>query len=137
MDQLAHRIKQLTNEYKEYIETRLDLMVLNVGEQVTQWLGESIQKLIGYSVLGVGFLFAMIALAFYLAELLNSTALGFLVVSIPLLIAGAALASARPKGISRSIQNQFMDGIIRSIEKDEKNNDLPEIVGPKQLQEKQ
>lgn len=126
MDQLNSRIKQITNELKQYLEARLDLVVLNVGEQITQWLGESIQKLIGFTVLGAGIFFGMIALAIYLGELFQNQALGYLAVSIPLLLIGLLLASAKPKGIAKSIQNQFMDGILKSIEKKEQS-DLVEL----------
>lgn len=130
MDQVSNRIKQITYELKAYIETRLDLLVLNVGEQVTKWLGESIQKLIGFTILGIGFFFALIALSIYIGELLNSQPLGFLAVAIPLIIIGALFASTRPRGIANSIQNQFMDGILKSIEKkdDEVELKLPEAT---------
>jgi hypothetical protein len=117
MDQLNSRVKQITNELKQYVETRLDLLVLNVGEQVTKWLGESIQKLIGFTVLGIGSFFGLMALAIYLGELLENPALGYLIVALPMILIGLLLASAKPKGIAKSIQNQFMDGILKSIEK--------------------
>ncbi len=128
MDQLNSRIKQITSELKEYVETRLDLVVLNVGEQVTKWLGESIQKLIGFTVLGVGLFFGMIALAIYVGELIGNEALGYLIVAAPLILIGLILASAKPKGVAKSIQNQFMDGILKSIEKKEQKaiKKLPE-----------
>jgi hypothetical protein len=126
MDQITDRIKQLSNELKEYVETRLDLMVLNIGEQVTLWLGESIQKLIGYTVLGVGLFFGMIALAIYLGEVLGNAALGYLVTAAPLILIGFILAMAKPKGVARSIQNQFMEGILKSIDK--KSSSKPEEI---------
>ena len=128
MDQVSNRIKQLTQELKAYIETRLDLLVLNVGEQVTKWLGESIQKLIGFTILGIGFFFALIALAIYLGDLLESPSLGYLAVAVPLILIGALFVSARPRGIAKSIQNQFMDGILESIDK---KDDEVELKLPK------
>lgn len=136
MDQLNSRIKQITNELKLYVETRLDLMVLNVGEQVTKWLGESIQKLIGFSILAIGLFFGMLALAIYLGDLLGNEALGYLIVSAPLILIGLLLASAKPKGVAKSIQNQFMDGILKSIEK-KKEDSIEQIPSstPKALPE--
>lgn len=131
MDQLNSRVKQITNELKQYVETRLDLLVLNIGEQITKWLGESIQKLIGFTVLGIGVFFGMMALAIYIGELLGNVAIGYLIVSAPMILIGILLASAKPKGIAKSIQNQFMDGILKSIEKKEQDT-LEKLPAPKQ-----
>lgn len=131
MDQLNSRVKQITNELKQYVETRLDLLVLNIGEQITKWLGESIQKLIGFTVLGIGVFFGMIALAIYIGELLGNVAIGYLIVSAPMILIGLLLASAKPKGIAKSIQNQFMDGILKSIEKKEQDT-LEKLPAPEQ-----
>ncbi len=131
MDPLNSRVKQITNELKQYVETRLDLLVLNVGEQVTKWLGESIQKLVGFTILGIGFFFGLISLAIYLGDLLENLALGYLIISMPMILIGLLLASAKPKGIAKSIQNQFMDGILTSIEKKEQETS-DTLPAPKQ-----
>ena len=59
MDQLSQRIKQTTNELKDYLETRFELLVLNVSERVTLWIGKTVQQLIGFTVLGAGILFGL------------------------------------------------------------------------------
>ena len=121
MDLFSERLKKITNELKSYMEARIDLLVLTLGEQVTQWVGDSIQKFVGYIILGTGFLFALIALAFYLGELplINSEALGFLIVAGGLLLIGIIFAFATPKRISRSIQQQMMEGVLKAIDKNE------------------
>ncbi len=128
MDQLNARLKQITNELKQYFEARIDLLVLNIGENITGWLGSSIQKLIGFIVIGVGGFFGLIALAIWLGDVIGNEALGYLVVALPLLLAGALLAFAKPGKIARGIQNQFMDGILKTIEKEEnKQERLPPV----------
>ncbi|MBO6536160.1 MAG: phage holin family protein [Balneolaceae bacterium] len=128
MDQLNARLKQITNELKQYFEARIDLMVLNIGENITAWLGSSIQKLIGFIILGFGGLFGMIALAIWLGDIIGNEAIGYLIVAIPLLITGALLSFAKPGKIARGIQNQFMDGIIKSI--DNKQEQTQEQLPP-------
>ncbi|MBO6792383.1 MAG: phage holin family protein [Balneolaceae bacterium] len=128
MDQLNSRLKQITNELKQYFEARIDLLVLNIGENITGWLGSSIQKLIGFVVLGVGGLFGLIALAIWLGDVIGNEAMGYLVVAFPLMLIGALLAFAKPGKIAHGIQNQFMDGILKSIEKEENNQEqLPPV----------
>lgn len=137
MDPISSRIKKITNELKEYLEARIDLLVLNVGEQVTKVLGESLQKLVGFTIFGVGIFFVMIALAIYLGDVLDNEALGYLIVSLPLIVLGALFAKARPRGVAKSIQNQFMEGVLASLEDDKtEEEDKPQVLiqnSPKQL----
>lgn len=137
MDQLNSRLKQITGELKEYLETRINLLVLNVGEQVTGWVGISTQKIIGYTVLGCGLFFAALAGAFFLGDLLENDALGFLIVSLPLLLIGVIFALAKPFGIANSIQRQLMAGVIKSIEEGEvQEEQVPQLTdgeGKKEL----
>lgn len=117
MDQFSSRIKQLTNELKEYFEIKLNLAVLNIGEQLSRLLGESIQKLVGYIIIGVGSFFGLIALAIYLGDLLNNEAIGYAIIALPLFIIGLFLILS--KGIAKGIQNKFMGEVLKALEDDE------------------
>ncbi|MEQ9308818.1 MAG: hypothetical protein RLN90_05135 [Balneolaceae bacterium] len=134
MDQLGSRLKQLSYELREYIETRIDLLVLNVSDQVTNWISVSIQKIIGFSIIGSGLLFAMIALAIYVGDLLDNEAIGFALVAIPLLLMGLLLAISKPFGIAKNIQKQLMAGVLESLE-DEKEKITLELKEPMELKE--
>lgn len=129
MDQLGSRLKQLSSELRDYIETRIDLLVLNVSDQVTQWISSSIQKIIGFLIIGSGFLFGMIALAIYIGELVNNEALGFAIVSLPLFLIGLILMLSKPFGIAKTIQKQLMAGVLESLE-DEKEKIVLELKEP-------
>ena len=124
MDQLSQRIKQTTNELKDYLETRFELLVLNVSERVTLWIGETVQQLIGFTILGAGILFGLFALAFYLGEFFESTALGFAVVSAPILILGLILTVIKPKRIARNIQNQFMNDVLKALDENKEESEI-------------
>ena len=124
MDQLSQRIKQTTNELKDYFETKFELLVLNVSERVTLWIGETIQQLVAFTILGIGLLLGLFALGFYLGELFGSTALGFAVVSAPVLILGLILTIAKPKGIARNIQNQFMNDVLKALDDNKEKSDI-------------
>lgn len=123
MDQLGERLKHIVNELKDYVETRLELLLINISDKITFRIGLSIQKLLGFSLLGVGLLFALVALALYLGELLDSRALGYVIVSVPLLLTGIFFAFGKPKAIARGIQLQIMEEIIEALE--EKVEELP------------
>ena len=134
MDQLGSRLKQLSNELREYVETRLELLVLTVGDQVSQWIAQSTQKIIGFSVIGCGLFFGMMALAIYLGDLLKNDAIGYLIVAAFLLLVGLVLFIAKPFGIAKSIQKQLMSGILEALE-DEKPSEKLVITEPKKLQQ--
>ncbi len=134
MDQLGSRLKQLSSEFREYIETRIDLLVLNVSDQVTSWISISIQKIIGFSIIGSGLLFGMIALAIYLGDVLSNEALGFAIIALPLILIGLVLAFSKPFGIANTIQKQLMVGVLESLEEKSEQPKL-EIKEPKELKE--
>lgn len=137
MDQLGNRVKQISTELREYLETKIDLLVLTVSDKVTQWIGHAFQRILGYSVLGFGLLFALIALAIYLGEILENEALGYLIVSIPLLIIGMIFAFARPMALAKSVQRQFMNEILKSLEEEQQPTSLqlPESKGKERPKE--
>lgn len=119
MDDLGSRIKHITNELKDYVETKLELTMLNVSEKVSYWIGQSIQQLFGYTLLGVGLIFGMTALAIYLGEILNNEWAGYLIVASPFLLLGIIFVLIKPKSLARRIQSQILAEIIDSIETDE------------------
>lgn len=119
MDDLGSRIKHITNELKDYVETKLELTMLNVSEKVSYWIGQSIQQLFGYTLLGVGLIFGMTALAIYLGEILNNEWAGYLIVASPFLLLGIIFVLIKPKSLARRIQSQILTEIIDSIETDE------------------
>ena len=137
MDQLGHRLKQLTVELKEYIETRLELLLLDFSEQITSWLGQTIQKTVGILLLTIGFFFGAFALAIYLGDVLGNESLGYLIVSIPFLLIGTIFAVTSSKGLATKVQNQFMKEVIKAIDqKEEKAKQLPEKSEKEQISDK-
>ena len=116
MDQLAQRIKQVSNELKDYVETRIELLILNLSDKGTLWLGDLIQQTFHLVILGTGLLFGLIALGFYLGELLNSMPAGFGIIGGFLFLVGLILILSKPKNISRKIQSQIMHDVIEALD---------------------
>ncbi|MBN2732158.1 MAG: phage holin family protein [Balneolaceae bacterium] len=124
-DRIGQRIKHITVDLKRYVEKRIELMVINVGEQYARWIAESIQKIAGLIFLFGALVFLLIALALYLGELLNSRSLGFVLVSIPFLICGYLFFNLKPASISRKLRTEFEEELIgifkvENIQKDDK-----------------
>lgn len=125
MDDLGKRIKNVTHELKDYIETKLELTLLNVGGQVSYWIGKSIQSLVGYTILAIGLVFGMMALAIYLGEVLDQMWAGYAIVASPFIIIGLIFVIVKPKAIVRSIQDQILAEFINSLEEGNSFKELP------------
>ena len=53
-DQMGQRLRRITADLKLYIEKRLELMMLNTGEQISGWMAASV------------YYFCLVVFAFYL-----------------------------------------------------------------------
>lgn len=118
MEDLGHRIKHITAELKEYVETRLELVFLNIGDRITYLIGQSIQSLLGFTILAIGLIFGMTALAIYLGELLDERWAGYAIVGTPFLILGLIFIFSKPRFITRRIQNQILSELMAAFEED-------------------
>lgn len=124
-DRIGQRIKHITLDLKRYVEKRIELIVINIGEQYARWIAESIQKIAGLIFLFSALVFLLIALALYLGALLGSRSLGFVLVSIPFLICGYLFFNLKPASISRKLRTEFEEELIgifevENIQKDDK-----------------
>jgi len=133
MDDLGKRIKNVTHELKDYIETRLELTLLNIGDHVTHLIGRSIQSLIGYTILGIGLVFGIIALSIYLGEILNKPWAGYAIVSAPFIIVGLIFVVLKPKSLVKKIQDQILAEFIDSLNE----SDLPKELPSKEISKKE
>lgn len=121
MDQLGGRIRHITNELREYVETRLELTLVSVSDKVSELIGRSAQKLLGIAVLLLGCVFALTSLSIYLGDVLDNQALGYLLVSVPLMLCGLLVFFIGPRSVAKSIQRQIMKEVLLSLKEKEKN----------------
>lgn len=108
--------KGLPGEVREYIEKRIQLATLIISEKVSRIISNSIQKIAGILLLACGLLFAWAALCYYLGDLLDSIALGFLAGSLPLLLAGIILYKTKLKFLAEKIQTDMIAGMLGKFE---------------------
>lgn len=135
-DQIGHRLKTISTDVKLYIEKRIELLLLNIGERLSQWAAESIHKLIGISLLAVGAIFTLTTLAIFLSDVLNNPTLGFLIVSVLLLLLGGLFYYLRPHSFSDYMQHQFESEILKVLSLDEKKEKKSEELPESTEQEK-
>lgn len=115
-DQLGQRLKAVSSDLKLYIEKRIELVLLNIGESVSGWLAASIHRAAGGLLLLLGFCFLLVALAIYLGNLLESRSLGYVAVGVPLLLMGFLFMYLKPKGLFKKLEHLFEAEVIKAIE---------------------
>jgi hypothetical protein len=126
MEDLGSRIKQITRELKQYVETRIELTILNVSDKVTYLIGQSIQQLFGYTIFALGLVFGLVALAIYLGDVLDTEWAGYALVGAPFLIFGLIFITIKPKSIARKIQAQLLAELLDSMpDKEKEMKELP------------
>ncbi len=134
-DNLGERFRTITGDLKLYIEKRIELLLLNIGEQYSRWMAESLQKVTGILLLFGASVFLLVALAVYLGELLDSPSLGYVIVSLPLVVTGIFLVYLKPKSFTEKLQEQFESELIRALgengENEKETLNLPEITEEK------
>ncbi len=114
-DPFGRRLKTISGDLKLYIEKRVELLLLNVGEHFSRMMAESVQKVAGLLLLSGASVFLLVALAHFLGDLLDNQSLGYILVSIPLFIAGLFFYYLKPKSMVDGLQNHFEKEIIRAI----------------------
>jgi len=121
-DQLGKRFRTITGDLKLYIEKRIELLLLNIGEQYSQWMAESIQKLTGIILLFGAFVFILVAIAIYLGELLGRPGLGYVIVSLPLFITGLFFFYLKPRSLAENLQQHFESELINALTQNGEGN---------------
>jgi len=125
--EISEGIKEISRDVRIYVEKRFELFSLTISEQISFILADSLQRVIGFLLLAGGFIFLWLALGFYLGELLQSNSIGFLLSSLPLLIAGFLFLKIQPVSVTKQIQSdilkQMMDTMdMISLETESKND---------------
>lgn len=127
---MAERFKTISNDLKLYVEKRIELLLLSVGEQYSKWFAKSILKATGLFLVFGALVFLLVALAIYLGEVTGIPSLGYVIVSLPLLIVGVLFFYVKPKSLVDNLQRYFeaelLEALIENGESDKKLLNLPE-----------
>ena len=102
-------------DIKSYVDSRLELFTISIAEKIASVISASIQKTMGIILLAVGALFVWIALGFFLGDLLDDNALGFLLSSLPLLLFGLILFKRSSKSFEAKIQSDIIKKVNPKI----------------------
>ncbi|MEX0945284.1 MAG: phage holin family protein [Balneolaceae bacterium] len=117
----------LKEEIRAYIDARVQLFTMNIAEKISLIIADSVQKILGLTLLGASLYFFCFALAFYLGDFLDNYSIGFAIVAIPFLLFGAIFLNRKSKRLTEKIQADIIGKMIT----DNDSDDLPEKIGGK------
>ncbi len=113
MENTKNEIKALVTEFKEYINLRTQLAELQIKNAAASLIASMATNVGSILFMSMCFLFASLALGFYLSEILGSYSLGFLIVAgIYFLLALILLL------FKSTIQTKISNSIIAQLFKD-------------------
>lgn len=121
---------ELKNDISTYVETRFELMKLNTYERVAKIVAVlsygTVLILLAFFVI----LFLFLSLGFFLGEILNSMALGFLLVVGMYLLLFGLIILFREK-ISVKVTNEIITAMMSKDEREEEEttNPVGDIAG--------
>jgi uncharacterized membrane protein YqjE len=106
-DHLLDRIKKLPVEVRLLLEKRIELYVIEFGENVSKNASKVISGLVSGLVFVLALVFGLFALAFFVGHVLNSNAAGFAVVSALLLVFGLVVYLLSPELIESRLRDKI------------------------------
>ena len=107
--------RRLSTELRRYIEKRIELIATEMNGQFSMMASITVLRTVGFVILLFAVLFLLFALAWYLGDLLGNISLGFLLASVPLLIAGITLVLLRPRRLLHRIRLQFFRQFMQMV----------------------
>lgn len=110
-------IKELVNEFKEYMAMRIELSTLQSKKIIALLIGNISSNMLVLIFAAMGFLFGSFSLAYYLSDVFHSLSIGFLCLTgIYLFI--ALICFMFRKSIKRNVANNMIKQLFNSEEND-------------------
>jgi len=131
-DVITQRFQLFKKQIKRYIERRIELSVIESGEQLSYLFANLAHQVSGLIILLCGLAFLFIASALYLGELLQRPSLGFVIVSIPLFIIGAIFIRMRPRSLTERIRLSVLREMMHIAELRERSNNQEQEKQPEE-----
>ena len=122
MDEIMYKTGETVEYAKQYVDQQKQLIKLDVAEKSAQLISSAVTGVVLAVVGLLTLLFASLALAFFLGDVLDSIALGFLIVTIIYAVVALVVNSTKRKLVT----NPVLSGVITKFfddSNDSENND--------------
>ena len=110
-------VKRLPGELRLMLEKRLELMALDLTEGASALFSRLLFVIMGAMLLTLAMFFMLLGLSDYLGELLDHSALGYLVTALPLLLLSVLLLGKRPRTVYLKIKSKILKQLLDLITK--------------------
>lgn len=117
LKQLTRHLREITVELKLFVEKRIQLMMLNIGEHFSGLIASASQILSGAIILFLGVCFLLVALAIFLSNLLEIQGIGYVIVAALLFIIGFCFLFFKPMGVFKKLQRRLEAEVIEVVNK--------------------
>lgn len=101
------QIRQIVADLQAYIEKKIELKSLEFQEKGAVVAAAAISNLLGIILLVVGLFFLLVTAGLGLGELLGNTTLGFLVLSMLLIIVGGYIYATKRNALKKKLERQI------------------------------
>lgn len=119
MEKVFAKAEELTENIKELVHVKLDSVKLTVAEKSSKVAANIISAIIVTLTMLFFIVFFSVALAYFLAEILNSAWAGFLLVSGIYLLAAIIMRLIK----ERAIRIPIMNSILSQLSKEDEDNE--------------
>ncbi len=119
MEKAFAKIEELTETIKDYADTRIELVKLDVAEKLSSVLANLLAGILITTVFLFAVIFAGIALAFALGEWTGKIWAGFLIVSGLYLLIGIVLWTARESIIRQPVINALIKQLFSNEDEED------------------
>jgi len=124
---ISKRFRAMSSNLKKYIEHRLELSAIESGEYLSVFLANVAHQLSGLLIISCGLLFVLLALGIFLGDILQSTSLGLLLVSLPLFVLGGLFLKMKPQSMTDNLRKVFLGEIFRTLDEVKQKKDTEYI----------
>lgn len=115
-DKLLERIRRMPHDVRQFVEKRLELFMIESGEKLANTLATFASTVVTGIVTMLGLFFLLLALAFYIGEVLGSTAAGFAIVGTLVLVTALVIHLLAPSLIEEKVREQIGRQFLESSE---------------------
>lgn len=125
-DKINERLKRLPSDIRQIIEKRIELYLVDFGDKFSFKLARLVSKFVTFFILILGFVFFLMAVAYFLAELLGSTALGFLIVAVIIFVLSLLIYVLSPELIEQKVRNSIVMLLLDEEDEEEDERQINE-----------
>jgi hypothetical protein len=115
-DSLADKLKKLPSEFKALVEKRIELFTLEMGERVANLITHAMYRVTGVLFLALGLILILFAASKLVGDLIGNEGLGFVLVSLPILLVGFMFFLRRPRTMVIRTRDRMLNQFMKDFQ---------------------